>query len=176
MINNYLTFAEYINKGGALPPLLESSQEVISPTGSPLLTVLALLRAVYDEAYTPIIADSGDDITSTDNIFYRRLDRACSLFDYAHAQAEDIKRMRASVARGTYTETSGDVTAIRPNDGAINPVGGYVDGDTRTNTISTVESDALDRYTGIDVFAPMFRPYIDLFRSCFVNTRVLGVC
>ncbi|MGM9684592.1 MAG: hypothetical protein ACI3XQ_13425 [Eubacteriales bacterium] len=176
MINNYLTFAEYINMGGALPPLLESSQEVISPTGSALLTVISLLRAVYDEAYIPIIADAGDDVTSTDNIFYRRLERACTLFDYAHAQAEDIKRMRASVARGTYTETSGDVTAIRPNDGAINPVNGYVDGDTRTNTISTVESDTLDRYTGIDIFAPMYRPYIDLFRPCFINTRVLGVC
>lgn len=176
-MNNYLTFAEYINKGGALPPLLgENTPVVVTPAGASPLSLLALLRAVYDEAYTPIIADSGDDITSTDNIFYRRLDRACALFDYAHAQAEDIKRMRASVARGTYTETSGDVTAIRPNDGAINPVGGYVDGDTRTNTISTVESDALDRYTGIDVFAPMYRPYIDLFRSCFVNTRVLGVC
>ena len=174
MLNNYLTFAEYINKGGALPPLLEDNPPVVvTPAGASPLTLLALLRAVYDEAYTPLVVG---DIPDRSTIFYRRLERACSLFDYAHAQAEDIKRMRASVARGTYTETSGDVVVIRPNDGAINPVGGYVDGDTRTNTISTVESDALDRYTGIDVFAPMYRPYIDLFRSCFVNTRVLGVC
>ena len=171
MINNYMTFSEYIERGGILPPSLSNS--IISPEGSNA-TLRVLLESVFSEAYVPVLVD--EDPTAATNRFYSRLFRACRLLGFAEAQAKDIKRMRASVARGTYTETSGDVTTIRPNDGAINPVGGYVDGDTRTNTISTVESDALDRYTGIDVFAPMYRPYIDLFRPCFVNTRVLGVC
>ena len=170
MINNYMTFSEYIERGGVMPPSLSNS--IISPEGS-TVTLTLLLQSVFSEAYVPVLID--EDPTNATNRFYNRLSRACQLLAFADSQAKDIKRMRASVARGTYTETSGDVVAIRPNDGAINPVGGYVDGDTRTNTISTVESDALDRYTGIDVFAPMFRPYIDLFRSCFVNTRVLGV-
>ena len=133
-----------------------------------------LLQSVFSEAYVPVLID--EDPTSTANRFYNRLSRACQLLAFADTQAKDIKRMRASVARGTYTETSGDVTAIRPNDGAINPVGGYVDGDTRTSAITTVESDAVDRYTAIDVYAPMYRPYIDLFRPCFVSTQVIGRC
>lgn len=171
MINNYMTFSEYIERGGILPPSLSNS--IISPEGSNV-TLRVLLESVFSEAYVPVLVD--EDPTAATNRFYSRLFRACRLLDFADAQAKDIRRMRGAVARGAYTELSSDVTAIRPNDGAINPVGGYVDGDTRTNAITTVESDAVDRYTAIDVYAPMYRPYIDLFRSCFVSTQVIGRC
>lgn len=171
MINNYMTFSEYIERGGILPPSLSSP--IISPEGSNA-TLRVLLESVFSEAYVPVLVD--EDPTAATNRFYSRLFRACRLLDFADAQAKDIRRMRNAVARGAYTELSSDVTAIRPNDGAINPVGGYVDGDTRTNAITTVESDAVDRYTAIDVYAPMYRPYIDLFRSCFVSTQVIGRC
>ena len=171
MINNYMTFSEYIERGGATPPLLAAS---IPTPDNTTLSMLDLLKAVFSESYVPVLIDESPQ--GRDNLFYRRLDRACYLLKYANAQVADIKRMRAAVARGAYTELSSDVTAIRPNDGAINPVGGYVDGDTRTNAITTVESDAVDRYTAIDVYAPMYRPYIDLFRSCFVSTQVIGRC
>ena len=171
MINNYMTFSEYIERGGILPPSLSNS--IISPEGSNA-TLRVLLESVFSEAYVPVLVD--EDPTAATNRFYSRLFRACRLLDFADAQAKDIRRMRGAVARGAYTELSSDVTAIRPNDGAINPVGGYVDGDTRTNAITTVESDAVDRYTAIDVYAPMYRPYIDLFRSCFVSTQVIGRC
>ena len=171
MINNYMTFSEYIERGGILPPSLSNS--IISPEGT-TVTLTLLLQSVFSEADVPVLID--EDPTSDTNRFYNRLSRVCQLLAFADAQAKDIKRMRAAVARGAYTELSSDVTAIRPNDGAINPVGGYVDGDTRTNAITTVESDAVDRYTAIDVYAPMYRPYIDLFRSCFISTQVLGRC
>ena len=171
MISNYMTFSEYIERGGILPPSLSSS--IISPEGSNA-TLRVLLESVFSEAYVPVLVD--EDPTAATNRFYSRLFRACRLLDFADAQAKDIRRMRTAVARGAYTELSSDVTAIRPNDGAINPVGGYVDGDTRTNAITTVESDAVDRYTAIDAYAPMYRPYIDLFRSCFVSTQVIGRC
>ena len=171
MISNYMTFSEYIERGGILPPSLSNS--IIAPEGSNA-TLRVLLESVFSEAYVPVLVD--EDPTAATNRFYSRLFRACRLLDFADAQAKDIRRMRTAVARGAYTELSSDVTAIRPNDGAINPVGGYVDGDTRTNAITTVESDAVDRYTAIDVYAPMYRPYIDLFRSCFVSTQVIGRC
>ena len=171
MINNYMTFSEYIERGGATPPLLAAS---ITTPDNTTLSLLDLLKAVFSESYVPVLIDESPK--GKDNLFYRRLDRSSYLLKYANAQVADIKRMRATVARGAYTELSSDVAAIRPNDGAINPVGGYVDGDTRTNAITTVESDAVDRYTAIDVYAPMYRPYIDLFRSCFVSTQVIGRC
>ena len=171
MINNYMTFSEYIERGGILPPSLSNS--IISPEGLNV-TLRVLLESVFSEAYVPVLVD--EDPTAATNRFYSRLFRACRLLDFADAQAKDIRRMRTAVARGAYTELSSDVAAIRPNDGAINPVGGYVDGDTRTDAITTVESDAVDRYTAIDVYAPMYRPYIDLFRSCFVSTQVIGRC
>lgn len=171
MINNYMTFSEYLERGGITPSLLTAP--IVTPTNT-TLTLLDLLKVVFAESYVPVLIDENPTLTT--NLFYQRIKRTGSLLEYAHAQASDIKRMRAAVVRGAHTELSSDVTAIRPNDGAINPVGGYVDGDTRTNSITTVESDAVDRYTAIDVYAPMYRPYIDLFRSCFVSTQVIGRC
>ena len=171
MINNYMTFSEYLGRGGVTPSILKV--EIVTPDNTSL-TLLELLQVVFAESCVPVLID--EDPTVITNLFYQRIKRTASLLTYAHSPAKDIKRMRAAVARGAYTELSSDVTAIRPNDGAINPVGGYVDGDTHTNAITTVESDAVDRYTAIDVYAPMYRPYIDLFRSCFVSTQVIGRC